>query len=216
MARTGLTNFVAWALATAVVGFFAYRGLEMAFLVTAGALAVAWWTRFWPEALGVAAGVAGVLLLWSFYDPTGLLPAAAAVAAATFLVWRGLTGTAARPAPARPNGTARPWRLILATLLAAFTVFVLDFFLALSFGFTCQSDTSHATPGSDRAAWCDALARGDISGVVLLGPALLVLAIGTYAAARGRAREVLIVVVAAFVLTIGIHIPDFVLSNAAP
>ena len=215
MARTGLTNFVVWALATFVVGFFAVRGVPEAFLVAALSLVIAWSTPFWPEALGVAAGVAGVLFTYSLYDPTGLFPAAA-VGAAAFLVWRQVTGTAARPARALPNGTAKPWRLIVATLLAGLTIFVLDFVLALSFGFTCQSDTSHATPGSDRAAWCDTLARGDVGGLVLLGPALLVLGVGIYAAARGRAREVLIVVVAALVLTIGIHIPDFVLSNAAP
>jgi hypothetical protein len=216
MARTGLTNFVVWALATWVFGFFFIAPDSTAFLLAAGALAVAWWTRFWPEALGLAAGVAAVLLTYSLYDPTGLLPAAA-VAAATFFVWRRLTGAAGRPAPSRPkNGTATPMRLIVATLVAAVTVFVLDFLLALSFGFTCQSDTSHATPGSDRAAWCDTLGRDDVTGVVLLGPALLVGVAGLYLAWRGRAREVMMIVVAGFALTIAFHIPDLVLSNAAP
>jgi hypothetical protein len=215
MARTGLTNFVVWALATFVVGFFAFSSVSTTLFIAAGSLALAWWTRFWPEALGVAAGLAGVFLAYSPFGPVLLVPAGA-VAAATWFVWRRLTGTTARPGPAPPNGTARPWRLIVTTLVAALTLFVLDFLLALSFGFRCQSDTSHATPGSDRAAWCDALGRGDVSGLVLLGPGLIVAGLGLYAASRGRAREVMIAVIAGFALTIALHIPDFVLSNAAP
>jgi hypothetical protein len=212
MARTGLTNFVAWAAATFVFGWFAFRGPGTALLIAGGALALAWWTRFWPEALGLAAGLAGVLLAWSPFSPVLLLPAGG-VAAATWFVWRRVAGGSA---PRRPNGTARPWRLIVTALVATFTVFVLDFLLALSFGFTCQSDTSHATPGSDRATWCDALGRGDVAGAVILGPPVLVALAGLYLAWHGRARELLLIVMAGFVLTIALHIPDFVLSNAAP
>jgi hypothetical protein len=215
MARTGLTNFVVWALTTFVFGYFLFGDPATMFVVVSVALWLAWSTPLWPEALGVSTGVAALLFSFSFYGPIWGV-AGLAVAGTTWFVWSRRTGAAAGPVPSLPNGTARPWRLIVATLIAALTIFVLDFVLALSFGFTCGSDTSQATSGSDRAAWCDALGRGDVAGAVLLGPAALVAVLGIYVAWRGRARELLIVVIAGFVLTIGVHMPDFVLSNAAP
>lgn len=208
MARTGLTNFVVWGLAAFFLGYLLSRGDETLLAVAAAALVVAWSTRFWPEGLGVAAGVLPLLLMG------GASVIAAVVGIGGVVVWRLRAGGVA-PA-AVPNGTSTPRRLTIATLLATFAVFVIDGFLVLGFGFTCQSDTSHATPGSDRAAWCDALVKHDVVVPVLFGPAAIVLLAGIWAASRGRAREVLITVVAGFALAIAVHIPDFVLSNAAP
>jgi hypothetical protein len=178
------------------------------FGVAACALGVAFLTRFWPEGLGVAAGVIPLLLM------RGAAAIAVAIGIGCAVVWRLRVGGVA-PA-ALPNGTSTSRRLTIATLLASFAVFVVDGFFVLAFGFSCQSDTGHATFGSDRAAWCDALAKHDVVVPVLLGPAALVFLAGIYAASRGRAREVLITAVAGFALAIAVHIPDFVLSNAAP
>jgi hypothetical protein len=208
MARTGLTNFVVWALACFSLGFVVLVGEGPLILVAVASLAIALRTRFWPEGLGTAAGVATLLL----YE--GAAAAAVAIALATVAAWRLRVDGA--PASPRRNGASTPRRLTFAALLAAFTVFVVNGFLLLVFGFTCQSDTSSATPGSDRAAWCDALGKHDLGLVVLFGPAALVLLAGIFAGSRGRAREVMITVIAGFALTIALHVPDFVLSNAAP
>jgi hypothetical protein len=181
MARTGLTNLVVWGLATFFLGYLLARGDGSLFAVAAGALAVASFTRFWPEGLGVAAGALPLLLM------RGAAAIAVAVAIGGAVVWR-LRGSRTAPA-ALPNGTSTPRRLTIATLLASFVVFVVDGFLVLAFGFTCQSDTSHATPGSDRAAWCDALAKHDVVVPVLFGPAALVFLAGIYAASRSRTRR---------------------------
>jgi hypothetical protein len=214
MARTGLTNFVVWALATFVPGYLLLP-VDTLFFMGAVALIVAWLTRYWPEGLGVTAAVVALLLL---HGPLGgfelIAPVALAVTMA--VVWRFRSVAVTEPRAALPNGTATPTRLVVATVLASVAVFVIDGFLLLAFGFTCQSDTSHATPGSDRAAWCDALGAHGLGLAVLFGPALLVLLVGIYAASRGRAREVMITVIVGFALTIALHVPDFVLSNAAP
>jgi hypothetical protein len=209
MARTGLTNLLVWALAAFFLGFvLSVRG-ETLLAVAAGALVVAWTTRFWPEGLGLAAGVVPLLLM------TGAAAIAVAVGIGGVVVWRLRVGRA-QPS-AVPNGTSTPRRLTIATLLASFVVFLLDGVLVLGFGLSsCSGDTGRATPGSDRAAWCDALTDHDVVVPVLFGPAAFVFLAGIYAASRGRARAVLITVVAGLALAIAVHIPDFVLSNAAP
>jgi hypothetical protein len=220
MGRTGLTNFVIWALATVLLAYFLAPRDDLA-LVALGSLGVAWLTRFWPEALGVAAGAATVLLF------SGLSLGAGAIAAASFVTWltRGRRpAQAASPAPGVPppppppaaNGTSTPLRLTVTMFLGAFALLVIDGFVTLGFGFTCQSDTTHATPGSDRAAWCDLLGKHDVAWLVLLGPPGLALLFGLYAAWRRDARWVLIAMLAGFALVIAVHVPDFVLSNAAP
>jgi hypothetical protein len=204
MGRTGLTNFVVWALAIVLIGFFLAPRDDVA-IVACAALAVAWLTRFWPEALGVAAGAATLLLV------SGLSLGGAAIAAACFVTWRHRSG---RPAPAA-NGTSSPARLTLATFFGAFALLVIDGFVLLGFGFTCQSDTSQATPGSDRAAWCDLLGKHDVAWLVLLAPAGLTLLFGLYAASRRDARRVMIAMLIGLALTVVVHLPDFLLSNAA-
>jgi hypothetical protein len=218
MARTGLTNFVAWALAGFFVGAAVVPGGPAMLLVATSALALAWGTRFWPEGLGVAAGIAA-LLLWFGLAETTFLLFAGLVAGATVFVWRARGAAPAAPeAPEPPavEGTSSRARLTVAVLIGSFALFVLDLYLALLFGLTCQSDTNHATPGSDRAGWCDALNDDRLALGILFGPSMLVFLAGLYAARRGRSREVLIAVVAGLALTIALHIPDFVLSNAAP
>jgi hypothetical protein len=211
MARTGLTNFVAWAFAAFFLGYFLFGGTAMALVLGAGALALAWWTRYWPEALGIAAGTAGVLVVYGAFAGPGLLPAMALVAA-TFFVWRGrISGMIGQPSPPRPNGTSTPRRLTIATLLASFAVFVVDFYLALGFGFSCDADANPGAPGSDRAAWCDAITNHHGYAVVLSIPPAVAFLGGIYAASRGRAREVLTFVVAGFALAIAVHVPDVVL-----
>src|SRR4051794_32994220 len=135
MRRTGLTNFVIWALATVLLGYFLAPRDDI-FIVACASLAVAWLTRFWPEALGGAAGGATLLLF------SGLSPGAGAIAAASFVTWRYRSG---RLTPVA-NGTSTPARLTLATFFGAFALLVIDGFVTLGFGFTCQSDTGHATP----------------------------------------------------------------------
>ena len=211
MARTGVTNFVVWALATFFLGYFLLRGDAIALVVGAGALALAWWTRFWPEALGVAAGVAGVLVVYGLFAGSGLVPAGALVAGTAFVWRRRIAGTDGHRAPARLNGTSTPRRLTVATLLAALAVFVVDFFLAIGFGLSCDADANPGAPGSDRAAWCDALSHHHAYAVILSLPPAVVFLGGIYAASRGRAQEVLMFVVAGFALVIAVHVPDVVL-----
>src|SRR3954451_1848727 len=137
MARTGLTNFVVWALATLCLAFFLVPRTEL-LLVAGLSLVVAWATRYWPEALGVAAGVAAVFLFDGLAARSALLPAAA-IASAVAVVWRGrlvAAGPAPQPAGTRPNGSSTGWRLGTATLVAAFAIFAIDFLLALAFGIT--------------------------------------------------------------------------------
>ena len=207
MARTGLTNFVVWALAAFMLGWVLFVGESFLFVAAIAALAIAWQTRFWPEGLGTAAGIVPLLLI------QGAALAAVPVGAAGIAVWR-LRAGGAVPTASTANGTSTPRRLTVATLLASLAIFVVDGFLLLAFGFTCQSDTSQATPGSDRAAWCDALGKHDVAVPVLFGPPAIVFLVGIYAASRGRSREVLITVIAGFALVIALHVPDFVLSNA--
>src|SRR3954468_4214863 len=209
MARTGLTNFVVWALATLLLGFVLFAGQSLLFVVGIAALAIAWLTRFWPEGLGVTAGIFPLLLM----ERAAL--AAVCIAMAGVVVWR-LRADSAVPTPSAPSAASTSRRLTVATLVSSFAIFLFDGFLVLVFGFTCQSDTSHATPGSDRAAWCDALGKHDLALPVLLGPPALVFLIGIYAASRGRAREVMITAIAGFALVIALHVPDFALSNAGP
>ena len=64
--------------------------------------------------------------------------------------------------------------------------------------------------GAVRAAWCDALSNHHAYAVVLLVPSAVVFLGGLYAASRGRAREVLMFVVAGFALVIAVHVPDLV------
>src|SRR5690349_7162203 len=86
MARTGLTNLVAWAVATLGVGYFLVPRPSL--LVMAGAaLAVAWLSRFWAEALGVTAGVTAIFLLDALASPVFLL-AAVAIGGASMVTWR--------------------------------------------------------------------------------------------------------------------------------
>src|SRR4051812_45839159 len=153
MARTGLTNFVAWSLATFFPAFVLLPQPGMLLAVGAAALVVAWSTRFWPEGLGVSAGVLGLLLVRGTADGASLI-GAAAIGAGMVVVWRWRAGATGASPAALPNGTSTPKRLVAATLLASLAVLLANGFLLLAFGFTCQSDTSHATPGSDRAAWC--------------------------------------------------------------
>jgi hypothetical protein len=196
-----------WALACLSLGFLLAPPLEL--MVLAGAsLVVAAVTRFWPEGLGVVAGAVALLLLRG-PEPVALLLGVAAV-----VTWRFRLGRLERRA--LPNGTSAPWRLGVAALVAAVAVFLVDGLLLLGFGFTCHSDTSDATPGSDRAAWCDALGKHDLAIPILFGPPMLVFFVGIYAATRGRARDVMVTAIAGFAVTIALHIPDFVLSNAAP
>src|SRR4051795_12134483 len=106
MARTGLTNFVAWSLATFFPAFVLLPQPGMLLAVGAAALVVAWSTRFWPEGLGVAAGVLPLLLMG------GATAIAAVVGIGGVVVWRLRAGGVA-PA-AVPNGTSTPRRLTIA------------------------------------------------------------------------------------------------------
>jgi hypothetical protein len=256
MARTGLTNFVAWAFATMFLGWALLGGVGGLVMLAAGGVAVAWWTRFWPEGLGVAAGVAGLLalngLLSLGFDNSGAdraageVLAAAIVAVVTAIVWRlrldayveyhsGLASTDpdALPPPPPPgaptpsvvppsppaavaNGHSAPARLVVATLLASFTLLVVGFFLTMGFGFSCGSDTTQATPGSPHAAHCDLFDNsGHLFFLVVVLPPAIVFMMGLFAAVRRQPRYVTMAVTIGFALMVAIHLPDWFLSNSA-
>jgi hypothetical protein len=236
MARTGLSNFVVWAIATMFLGWALARGMTGLVVLAAGGVAVAWWTRFWPEGLGVAAGVAALLAFtWLqsllLYDAVpdrgaGEIVVAAIVAAVTAVVWRlrldAYIAHHAGDAPAdsalppAPNGHSSPARLLLATVLGSFTLLVVGFFLTMGFGFSCQSDTTHATPGSPHAAHCDLFdGSGHLFFLVIALPPAVVFLIGLFATGRRQPRWVGLAMVIGFALMIAIHVPDWVLSNSA-
>jgi hypothetical protein len=211
MARTGLTNFVAWAIATLCVGYFLVPRPSL-LLVAGVSLGVALFARFWPEALGVAGGVAAIFLFDGAWSPVFLL-AAGAIGVSTLVIWRqrATLATAAAPAPAPPADVSSPRRLTFTTLVATFGVFVLNFVVSIGFGLSCDADARPGAPGSDRAAWCDALSNHHAWAVILSVPSAVVFLGGIYAASRGRAREVMMWVVAGFALVIAVHVPDVVL-----
>jgi hypothetical protein len=210
MARTGLTNLVAWGGATLCVGYLLVP--RPALLLAAGAaLGVASFARFWPEAVGVAGGVAAIFLFDALWSPVSLL-AAGAIGVGATAIWR--QRATAMPAPAAaasPAGASTPRRLTVATLIASFAVFVVDFVVSIGTGLSCDADARPGAPGSDRAAWCAALSDHHAWAVVLGLPPAVVLLGGIYAASRGRAREVMMFVAAGFALLIAVHIPDVVL-----
>lgn len=237
MARTGLTNFVVWALATAILGMLAARSFTGLAVLAGGGLAVAWWTRFWPEGLGVAAGVAATQLLYGLLSLAtetsssgGGLVFAAFVSAVTAVVWRlrlaayveHHSGPAqpavdgVPPPPPPPNGHSSPARLMLTTVLGSFTLLVISFLLTMGFGFSCQSDTSHATPGSAHAAHCNLFdSSGNLFFLVVALPPAVVFLIGPFATGRREPRWVGLAVAIGFALLIAIHLPDWFLSNSA-
>src|SRR4051812_18275383 len=63
MGRTGVTNYVLWGLAALVLGLPLFAVPAAALLIGLCALGLTWWTRLWPEGLGVASGLSGALVL---------------------------------------------------------------------------------------------------------------------------------------------------------
>jgi hypothetical protein len=235
MPRAGLTNFAIWALASAVLSYLflereAVSGL--AALLIAGALLVAWRTRYWPEALGALSGFAATTVLTGLapFDGqesfliVGVVAGLSALAMWRHLLARGAADPLAVPPPPPPPAPpaqappppapspSTPARLSAATILGSFVLLVVGGVLALVFGFSCGSDTTQVTPGTDKAAWCD-LHRGDRGLLLLFGPPLIALVLGLVAARRQEARRVLLAVVAGFALTVAVHVPDWVLAG---
>jgi hypothetical protein len=209
MARTGLTNLITWGVATLCVSYFLVPRPWL-LLVAGAALGVAWLSRFWAEAIGVAAGVAAIFLLEALWSPVFLL-AAAAIGGAAMVTWRQRAADVAVSAErAARAAVSTSRRLVFTTLVATFGVFVLNFVFSLGAGFSCDADARPGAPGSDRAAWCDFLSIHHGWAVILSVPCAVVFLGGIYAASRGRAREVLGYVVAGFVLVIAVHVPDVV------
>lgn len=228
MERVGLTNFVLWAIGALIIGVPLAGDTAAALVVGAGALGVAWWTRLWPEGLGVAAGISGAFVLGAvstlaFRDPgaPSFVPGAL-LFAATWVVWRLRLGAyvavhsgAEGASPPAPNGISTPWRLALGTAAAAAALLPLNFVLFLVFAFgRCGSDTNPGPPaGSDLEAYCDF--TSDHGAALLLGPSLVVLGLGLVLAQQRRPRLLLITGLAGLALTIAMHIPDWVVSGGA-
>jgi lysylphosphatidylglycerol synthetase-like protein (DUF2156 family) len=119
----------------------------------------------------------------------------------------------------RSDGGPRRGHLAVAAVVNAAGLFVLNAMLALAFGIVgCGGDggTSYSDPGSDRDAYCSFFGHhGAMWLLTILGPPLLALIIGVMGARMSDRRRVLVAAVAGLVLTIVLHLPEWVLSGAA-
>jgi hypothetical protein len=226
MERVGLTNFVLWAIATLVFGLLLVGDVAAVVVTGLCAFAVAWWTRFWPEGLGVAAGLSGACFiagLWSSGAGAGGTPffiTAGALFAATWVMWRVRLAAyvavheADEPA-SPPNSTSRPWRLVVGVVLAAAALLLVNVVLYVGYWFGhCGGDTTpQPSPGSEVANYCDVTASGLLGACLVLGPSLLVLCAGVALASLRRARPVLIAAVVGIVLTIALHVPGWIVPG---
>ena len=91
MGRTGLTNFVLWALTGAVLCYLLLeRDAVSPVLGAAAMLLLAWRTPYRQEGLGAAAGVASVTLLSALAvpEPATRLGAALLIGGLAYAVWR--------------------------------------------------------------------------------------------------------------------------------
>jgi hypothetical protein len=223
MKRLALTNFVLWAIPGLAFGLMLAWDVVVFAFIGLCVLAVAWWTRFWPEALGVAAGMSGASLLaglWTSGTNAGVTPyfiAAAVLFAVTWVTWR--VRRAAHVAvheadgpTARPNGTSRRWGLILGVVVSAAALLVVNVILGVGYWFGhCGTDTSPPPPpGSEVERYCDLLKGGSLSDLLLLGPSLLVLGVGVAMALLRRGELALLATLVGIGLTIAIHVPGWV------
>ncbi len=196
MARSGRTNFFAWAFASAFASYLAGSSFaEWGAVVVSVALLVFWRTRYGPEALGALAGFAAISLLYGFLllsateapDPAPRLAVGAVLAATIAVLWR---HAFARADPQAGPSASSSGRLALATVLAAIPLLITSLFVSIGFGFSCQSDTGHATPGSDHAGYCDLLTKhGELLFLVVAGPAFVDLGAGADGVAQARQRD---------------------------
>lgn len=97
------------------------------------------------------------------------------------------------------------------TVFGTLAVLVVNFIVSIGFGFSCDADARPGAPGSDRAAWCDALGNHHLWPLILLLPCAVVFLGGIYGASRGRVGAVSMSVLAGFALVIAVHVPDVVL-----
>jgi hypothetical protein len=225
MERVGLTNFVLWAIGAFVLGFFPLGGVVGAVTIGVVALGVAWWTRFWPEGLGVAAGLAGACVpagLWTSGSNGGGTPffvAAGVLFVATWAMWRArlaayVAAHAGDEPGSRSSGPSRPLRLVAGVAVAAVALLPVNLALFVGFGFAkCAGDTTpEPPPGSDLANYCDFTSSGAIPVLIIFGPSLLVLGLGVLMASLRRARPVLAAALVGVVFTIAVHVPDWLVA----
>ena len=223
MKRVGLTNFVLWAIGPLVFGTIFGTDMEAVVVTGACALAIAWWTRFWPEGLGVAAGLSlecflvGLSRSGNDAPSTLFFVIAGALFAATLVMWRVRLAAyiavhAADEPAARTNGTSRPLRLIAGVVVAACTLFVVNVVFYAGYWFAnCGGDTTPPPPpGSDLERYCDLTGSGTLAALLVFGPSILVLCAGVATAFLRRARLVLVVTLAGVGLTIALHVPGWV------
>jgi hypothetical protein len=109
-----------------------------------------------------------------------------------------------------PQETPTPQRLMIATLLGAFAVFVVDLCMTAVYAIECSGDNAGPALAS---GWCGLLFRRDIVVLVLLGPPALTLMFGIYAVSRRDAGRVRAAVVGGFVLCIAAHVPDWLMFH---
>ena len=224
MARVGLTNFLLWGGAAVVFGTAGWFLPIPWHVVGFVALAVAWWTRFWPEGLGVAAGSAAALLLRGLWLPDHgdgdmVIIVSTVLLAATFVMWRVRLGAyiavhagdADLPAPPR-DGTAKPLRLGLGTAVVAASLVPVQFLAGLGYWFAhCGTDTSPPPPpGSAAERHCQSM--NDHVVLQIFGPSILLLAIGAVLASMRRTRLVLAANIVIPALTLATHFPDWLLN----
>jgi hypothetical protein len=230
MAPSGRTNFFAWAFASAFAAYIAGGSFgEWGAVVVSAALLVFWRTRYRPEALGALAGFAAIALLYGFLqlsvteqsDPAPRLLVGAVLAVTIGVLWRHAfaradASVAGGPSPQRPpRSPSSSGRLALATVMAAIPLLIISLFVSIGFGFSCQSDTGRATPGSDHAGYCDLLTKhGELLFLVVAGPAFLTLVLGLIGSRRRDGAMVAGAVLLGVLLVIVAHVPDFTLSDS--
>jgi hypothetical protein len=221
MKRVALNNFVLWAIPGLAFGLVFAWDVDAVAVIGLCALAVAWWTRFWPEALGVSAGLSAASLLaglWisgTYATPTPYFIAAAVLFAVTWVTWRVRLAAyvAVNEAPtALPNGRFRRLALIFVVVAAATALLFVNVILDVGYWFGhCGTDTSPPPPpGSEVERYCNFLGCGSLHVWLLLGPSLLVLGAGIGMALRRRGQLALLATLVGVGLTIAIHVPGWV------
>jgi hypothetical protein len=222
MKRVGLTNFVLWALPALIVGFPLTWDTATGVAVAVGALGVAWRTRFWPEGLGVAAGISGAFLLgglWTVAFEHAVAPpfiTAGLLFAATWVMWRARLSAyvaahagAEGAAPPSPNGTSRPWRLLLGVAATAAALVPVNVVMLFLFAGGCGDDTTpEPPPGSSLEAHCNF--ASDHAAALTLGPPLVVMGVGLVLACMRRPRLLLVTGMGGFGLSIALHATDWI------